>query len=311
MRTFHSKPMNDADASLLDLSHTTMPSSQVTESPLPGIFGGVPGATLSWVVGLGLWLSGLGPAAARIPEPDAVLHGRIVVDGQGITAGRTDVVVVARRLADGLVLAGYRMGSEPAVGDRYVLRIPLESGTPPTPPLAAAVGETVQVEFRSAVQVLDQRAYTLIERGQIQRLDLTVGGGGGGDNGLPDDWEIFHFGAAGQDPDGDADGDGRTNREEYEAGTDPRQADDVLVLGAEGLSGNIRLSFVAQRAAGVGYPAGVSRRFLLETSESPAGPWLPAAGFAEVIGNDQVVVFDAAQVGSAGFFRLRARLQDP
>ena len=42
-------------------------------------------------------------------------------------------------------------------------------------------------------------------------------------DGLPDWWEEFHFGSTGvvDDPDGDYDGDGITNREEYEAGSDP------------------------------------------------------------------------------------------
>jgi hypothetical protein len=41
-------------------------------------------------------------------------------------------------------------------------------------------------------------------------------------NGLPDAWEIKHFGAIGVDPAADADGDGTTNLIEYLAGTDPR-----------------------------------------------------------------------------------------
>jgi len=43
------------------------------------------------------------------------------------------------------------------------------------------------------------------------------------DDGLPDWWEEFHFGSTGvvNDPDGDYDGDGITNQEEYEAGSDP------------------------------------------------------------------------------------------
>lgn len=259
---------------------------------------------------LGLWAMAMVPVDARIPEPDAMVHGQILVDGQVVGASRTDVVVEARRLVDGVVLAGYRMGSDPDVGDRYVLRIPLESGTPPVPPLAAAVGETVQLEFRSAVQVLDQRTQALVARGQIQRLDLTLGSGGD-TNGMPDDWEIFHFGAAGQDPDDDADGDGRTNREEYEAGTNPRQAEDVLVLGAEAESGEVRLTFLARRATGPGYPSGTRILFGLEAAESPLGPWLPVAGLAEVTGNDQVVALDVVRVGEAAFYRVRARLEGP
>jgi probable HAF family extracellular repeat protein len=40
-------------------------------------------------------------------------------------------------------------------------------------------------------------------------------------NGLPDDWEKFYFGQAGADPNGDADGDGVTNAQEYANRTNP------------------------------------------------------------------------------------------
>ncbi|MCC7376801.1 MAG: hypothetical protein IT581_19230 [Verrucomicrobiales bacterium] len=40
-------------------------------------------------------------------------------------------------------------------------------------------------------------------------------------NGLPDAWEVRYFGKVGIDPNGDADGDGLTNREEYLAGSNP------------------------------------------------------------------------------------------
>jgi hypothetical protein len=47
-------------------------------------------------------------------------------------------------------------------------------------------------------------------------------------NGLPDDWEIQHFGALGVDPAADADHDGTTNLMEYLAGTDPNDAHSVF-----------------------------------------------------------------------------------
>jgi len=44
-------------------------------------------------------------------------------------------------------------------------------------------------------------------------------------DGLPDDWEVFWFGQTiEQNGAGDPDGDGRTNRQEYGAGTDPTRA---------------------------------------------------------------------------------------
>lgn len=40
-------------------------------------------------------------------------------------------------------------------------------------------------------------------------------------NGLPDDWELLHFGALDQNPSADSDSDGRSHLTEYLAGTDP------------------------------------------------------------------------------------------
>jgi hypothetical protein len=44
-------------------------------------------------------------------------------------------------------------------------------------------------------------------------------------NGLPDAWELQHFGATGQNPNADPDHDGLTNLQEYQLGTDPLNAD--------------------------------------------------------------------------------------
>ncbi len=43
-------------------------------------------------------------------------------------------------------------------------------------------------------------------------------------DGLPDDWELSYFGDLSQDANDDFDGDGKTNLEEYEGGTDPTVA---------------------------------------------------------------------------------------
>lgn len=41
-------------------------------------------------------------------------------------------------------------------------------------------------------------------------------------NGIDDDWELFHFGEIGIDPNGDADNDGISNEDEFNAGSDPK-----------------------------------------------------------------------------------------
>lgn len=69
--------------------------------------------------------------AAPIPEPDIVLFGQIRVDfydsrNQLVTAasGRTVTATI-----NGIVVATYRMGAYPALGDTYILHVPLETRT--------------------------------------------------------------------------------------------------------------------------------------------------------------------------------------
>lgn len=50
------------------------------------------------------------------------------------------------------------------------------------------------------------------------------------ENGLPDWWELEHFGVVGIDPDDDPDQDGATNRQEFGAGTHPLNVFSVFSL---------------------------------------------------------------------------------
>lgn len=58
-------------------------------------------------------------------------------------------------------------------------------------------------------------------------------------DGLPDSWELETFGNLGQTGDGDYDRDGQSNRFEYLAGTDPKDASKAFVLEAPGLEGGL------------------------------------------------------------------------
>ena len=49
-------------------------------------------------------------------------------------------------------------------------------------------------------------------------------------NGLNDDWEVQHFGFMGVDPNADPDGDGFSNFEEQQAGTDPKVGEHAIGL---------------------------------------------------------------------------------
>jgi len=72
--------------------------------------------------------------------------------------------------------------------------------------------------------------YTPVNIGQMKMVfsfDLAVDSD---DDELPDWWEIGYLGHIGHDPNGDYDGDGRTNAEELSAGTDPGRAPPAIYL---------------------------------------------------------------------------------
>lgn len=133
-----------------------------------------------WVTWVGRWAAVVAMAAAGvvqdaaggIPEPDVVLYGQVMVGGEAATAA-DDVVVVAR--LDGLAspLASYVLGSDPAAGDDYILRLPVQSpvGGPVTG--AAMVGQVVHLRIRvDGGAETPASDYLISAAGAFQRLDL-------------------------------------------------------------------------------------------------------------------------------------------
>jgi hypothetical protein len=64
------------------------------------------------------------------------------------------------------------------------------------------------------------------------QTDTIAPGADSDGNGLPDAWELLHFGHIGVDPNADPDGDGMSNLQEYLAGTDPNDPSSRLVITA-------------------------------------------------------------------------------
>lgn len=91
-------------------------------------------------------------------------------------------------------------------------------------------------------------------------------------NGLSDAWEVKYFGHSGVEPDGDADGDGLTNLEEYQLGTNPINQDtdlDGLPDGFEVTSGlNPRKNDAGDDLDG----DGISNRDEYERGTNPNAP---------------------------------------
>lgn len=248
---------------------------------------------------------------AGLAEPDVVVWGTVSIQGTPITARRTDVVLEARDSASGAVLASYRMGTLPAAGDHFVLRIPVQADTPPSAdPQAATLGTTtLQIQVATALQLLGQQPVPVPARGLFQRLDLVLSQGADA-NDLPDDWENAYFGSTGQNPDADPDADGRTTREEFEAGTHPLQPDSPPSLGISRIEGQSMITFRANAAAGPGY-TGIRRLYTLESAVAvPSSPaaWFPESTANEVPGNGQLVQVAPIATDRSRFFRLHLRL---
>jgi uncharacterized protein (DUF1800 family) len=116
-------------------------------------------------------------------------------------------------------------------------------------------------------------------------------------NGLGDVWEAKFQPAAfvlAQDDDGD----GRTNREEFEAGTDPLRADDVFaVRDITALGGNLVLKWSSQ----------AGKRYQIQSTENPGipGSWQTLAG--QHAGNDgDLTVSTPRPTSGKAFFRVVA-----
>ena len=251
---------------------------------------------------------------AVLSEPPNIVCGSIRIDGQLQDSNRTDLIIEARRVPSGAVLARYRLGDVPEFGEQYLLEIPVE--TPPATNYSPAVvtNTALKIVLRDDfnAQDLAEVNYTVTERGKLQTLNFVISTQPSDTNGLPDDWELFHFGATDLAANADPDHDGRTNLEEYLAGTNPNAADGLRLSITSSNTTTLLVRFTANRAEGAGY-TNKSRFFTLESATNAAvGPWRAVTGFTNLFGSNQTVVYvtpPTNQPPAPRFFRTRARLQ--
>jgi alpha-tubulin suppressor-like RCC1 family protein len=76
-------------------------------------------------------------------------------------------------------------------------------------------------------------------------------------NGLPDSWEQFYLGQVGVDPSADPDGDGLTNLEEYQLGTDPSSASNGFRINSGNSSKFISQNVPTLMGAGQAYQVSI------------------------------------------------------
>lgn len=182
------------------------------------------------------------PAMAGLREPDVVIWGTIVIQQSAVTAANSDVFVEARRTLIGPAIASYQMGSNPAAGDFYSLRLVAESGLPLTDPNAVLSGDSIYLVVKNSSGDQDSKPVVVAGRGSITRVDFGSLDTNG--NGILDDWETRYFGALGVDPNADPDGDGASNLREFLEGTNPTLADARHPADRNAIDGRISINEV-------------------------------------------------------------------
>jgi len=174
-----------------------------------------------WLWGFGFWSFSV---RAEIPEPDNVFWGSIQLVNRAITASDTDIVIEARKTANGPAVAHYQMGAAPAYGNLYSLRVPVEAFLPLADTNASRVGGVIYLTVRDRAGVREQRTVSIPSRGRLTRVDFVEADSDG--DGLPDRWESQYFGSpTAGDANADSDSDGYSNLQEFLAGANPLIAD--------------------------------------------------------------------------------------
>jgi hypothetical protein len=261
-----------------------------------------------------LFIASAFAADAELPAPDNLLYGTLAVDGRPILGVHTNFVVEAARTLAGPPIATYRMGTADTYADYYVLALELEELPNVKNPNASLVGDTVFLTLRSngvALATGQILTHLIPERGHTRRIDITVGTDPDmDDDGCPDVWELLHFGNLNSGSMGDSDGDGARDCDEYIAGSDPRNSNSFFHLTIVKTLAGADVSFIAERAQGVGYD-GRARYYDLERTTNLVNIlWRRIPGYTNVLGNGQTVVYPIPDTGTPTiFFRCRIRLQ--
>lgn len=132
-------------------------------------------------------------------------------------------------------------------------------------------------------------------------------------DGMPDAWEILHFGGTGAvhgAPADDFDEDGVPNLDEYVAGTSASDSNDWFDVQIENATGRVVVSLQGLGTTGIHY----ARKQRLYTFESaphlPDGAWAPVPGYTNHPGADALISFTNQAGASVKSFRAGARLEE-
>ena len=165
-------------------------------------------------------------------------------------------------------------GLATAQGQTFLGAISATTGSGGTVTFSAGLSSTVPPGQRVTATATDPA-------GNTSRFSssVTVSTTDSDGDGLPDQWELAQFGTLAQSANGDPDGDGSTDMQEFRAGTNPK-----------GSASALKVTFASQGGTDVivGFPSVAARIYRVEMKDSLIQPaWAPLA--------DQLVAAWAAQ----------------
>jgi|GEM_PF-2155308 len=187
-------------------------------------------------------LCGGGLLAEGLPEPGVLFYGSVAntQSGARITSGTvTWTFTTGDPVSTVVVSAPIR-----DVGGQsfYVVEVPFETVTSgltlsantfSLPSSTTTYGRSVKLDGQDVV-ILDatgkQFAVSAADRGLVRRVDLQFIPSGAPET--YEAWSTRFFGIPNADPGADPDGDGRTNLQEFSAGTDPTAVSELSIAGA-------------------------------------------------------------------------------
>ena len=253
-------------------------------------------------------------AWARLPEPDTIWVGTL----GGAPAGKA---LEVRAVVDGATLSAAEV--TPWTG-AFLLRIPMDDGTAPrlagtakandrvrlvvVDPATGEEAETLETQD-GGLEIPSGRGQVLWGTFRVAEGALTAGDADG--DGLPDAWESLYAegknGHAGlsvssNDAAADNDGDGRSNWEEYVAGTDPLDEESVFSVRTVGFSdGTMAVT------AG---PGATGRRYTLKRTSALGGDarWEEVATAESPEDGGTVEWTWIGVAGGGGYFRVDVEL---
>jgi len=145
------------------------------------------------------------------------------------------------------------------------------------------------------------------------RIDIVVGAppSDSDHDGLPDAWELAHFGNLTNNPSSDPNHKGASLFSDFIAGTDPNDTNDVFKVYITLIDTNEFVSFFGRLAEGAGYD-GMSRHYALESSSDlTSGFWSSVPGYTNVLGENETITHTAVSAQPSLFYRARVWLETP